>query len=120
MPPRILLLEDNDALARATRLVIETTTEAAVDVAATIADGTSLLDLHDYALLFADVTLPDGDGAQWAGEVRRNRDVPVVLTTAHDLDATTVAAHGVDGVLLKPVGMDDLLATMQRLMPIHG
>jgi DNA-binding response OmpR family regulator len=110
---RILLLEDNVALARATGLVLERAAGATVTVAGSLGAATALLDDTTFDLVIADVTLPDGDGSDWGRQTRRDRGIPVVLMTA--AANPEQLGIGLDGVLQKPVGLDDLLAAVTRL-----
>lgn len=114
MTVRILLLEDNVALARATVLVLERAAGAAVTVAGSLGAATTLLDDAPFDLVIADVTLPDGDGSDWGRTTRRDRGIPVVLMTA--AANPEQIGVGLDGVLQKPVGLDDLLAAVTRLV----
>lgn len=109
---RILLLEDHEAVATATRMALETAGGATVTVASTLREADGALEASTFDLILADVSLPDGDGGEWAQEVRTHGSTPVALLTAYDVDARRA---GVDGVLVKPAGVRELLDTVNAL-----
>lgn len=72
-----------------------------------------------FDLLLIDWMLPDGTGAEVLQWVRENLgwDVPVVVVTARDDEATVVAAlkMGADDYLVKPIKTMELLARLDNV-----
>ena len=72
------------------------------------------------ALILLDIRLPAGGGFGTLENLRnsgRTSAIPIIIMTAQD-DAPTrerAAAHGVEGFLVKPLNMDDLLARIKDL-----
>ena len=90
MPRRILLVEDEAALADALRFALEREGYA-VDVAR---DGRAALDAFDdsrTALVILDLMLPGMAGLDVCRAIRERSDVPVVITTAKDAERDVVA-----------------------------
>src|SRR5205807_2591160 len=67
-----------------------------------------------------DIRLKDGDGLSFLAELRagRQRDVPVVVTTAYGDSERTIRAmrDGAFDYLTKPFDLDALLATVVRAL----
>ena len=114
-PPHILVVEDNELVSGALRVLLESL-DTRVTTAATIAEtlGVARTDPPTVALL--DLTLPDGDGLTAVDALREAGCRTIVALTGHD-DAETRArclAAGCVDVLLKPVPARELLAHTTR------
>ncbi len=74
----------------------------------------------DVVLL--DLGLPDIDGLQVLAMLRGLGDVPVIVITARDDDATIVEAldAGADDYVVKPFGLDQIAARMRAVMRRGG
>jgi PAS domain S-box-containing protein len=76
-------------------------------------------DLHDFALLFCDVVLPDGDGLALADSFREARPKTAVVMTSGYTDQRarwmTIQDRGYH-YLQKPFGLRDLLETVQKAL----
>jgi DNA-binding response OmpR family regulator len=89
-----------------------------VTVATTGADGIVLASEPDVDLVILDLGLPDIDGVDVLGQLRRTRGVPPVLVlTARDAiaDKVEVLDRGADDYLTKPFALDELLARVRVL-----
>ncbi|MGD8624837.1 MAG: response regulator [Anaerolineae bacterium] len=76
-------------------------------------------DVHDFALLFCDVVLPDGDGLALADSFREVRpNMTVILTSGYTDQRARWMAIQDRGYhyLQKPFGLRDLLETMQKAL----
>jgi len=117
MTTRILLVEDDKDIAFAVRSVLG---GAGFEIA-TADDGRAGLRLfHDHrpALVLLDIGLPGLDGWQVLERIRDMSDVPILVLTAHSLEADKVRGlrSGADAYLTKPFGNHELLARVQALL----
>ena len=65
-------------------------------------------------LVITDIKMPDMDGIESSMEVNRNKQIPVILISAHH-DAETLARAGADhimGYLIKPISEPDSSCTL--------
>lgn len=111
---RILLLEDDRALADGIRLALrDDATE--IDESHTIAEAKNALDKNSYALVILDLGLPDGDGLSLLREIKRRSETPVILLTAKDLetDIVTGLESGADDYITKPFSLAILRARVR-------
>ena len=111
--PRILLLEDDDAV----RGLLDHVLRGGrydVDPVATLASGRAFLQARHYDLLVTDLLLPDGSGTELAYEAGR-RGIPAIIITAYPLQFTKRdLAHF--ALLLKPVRPNELLEAVARAL----
>jgi len=115
---RVLLIEDNEKLAKFTVKGLE----AAGFTADWLANGTdaenALSDVsYDAAIL--DLGLPDMDGMTLIAKVRRRaNNVPILVLTARDGTDDRVAGlnAGADDYLLKPFAMEELVARIRAIL----
>ena len=107
----LLLVEDDDALGRGTRLALEGG-GLRVTVCRTLAEGRRTLEDGAFDLLILDVNLPDGNGLDFLRTLRREHAVPVILLTANDLETDIVAGLelGADDYITKPFSLAVLRA----------
>jgi len=118
---RVLVVEDNVVNQKvAQRLLLDL--GCRVDVASTGREALDLATLAPYDLVFMDVQMPELDGLQATGEIRRReaesggRHVPIVAMTAHALpkDRERCLAAGMDGYMSKPVQRRELLRALRE------
>ena len=114
---RLLLVED-DATSAAFLAEALSTLPAHVDVAASIAQARALAAAATHALWLVDAHLPDGNGLACLRAMREVAQAPALAITAgaprEELDA--LCAAGFLAVLMKPVTMALLVATVQGLL----
>lgn len=120
MSERILIAEDSPTQAEGLRLILESEgyeTEVVVD-------GRQALErarADSFALVLADVTMPELDGYALCRALREGadtRELPIVMLSALD-DPSALAAGleaGVDGWLRKPVEIDELLGGIRAVL----
>jgi DNA-binding NtrC family response regulator len=114
MKKRILVVEDEEKLRR----VIELQLLSAgfdVDKAATAEEALKIVDRAD--LVLTDLKLPNMDGLEFLGLIRRqNSLVPVIMMTAYGTVETAVEAMkaGATDFLLKPFSLDHLMQVVQK------
>ena len=121
MSVRILVAEDDVAIARALRDTLEDA-GFAVNV---VRDGNKVLPAlttWTFGLLLLDLMLPGLDGIEVCRQVRRARlNVPVLMLTARDSLKERVAGldSGADDYLTKPFEVPELLARVRALLRRH-
>ncbi len=99
----------------------------AADTAVDGREGLAAWRQGDYAIVFADVHMPQMDGFEMTAririeEVERGRPrTPIVAVTANAMrgEDERCRAAGMDAYLSKPVALDRLRATLQRWMPAN-
>lgn len=118
----LLIVEDDEMTAEALQLALEAE-GARVALAATIADGLAhFLEASPDAVL-SDLRVSDGDGLTLVTDIRRidretGRTTVAVAVTGYDSRETRAAAReaGFDETVTKPFAIDDLVATVVRLV----
>ena len=119
--PRILVVDDEADL----RELFEITLVKMgldVDCAENLATASACLAQREYALVLADMRLPDGSGIKLVREVANNyKNTPVAVITAFGSADNAVAAlkAGAFDYLSKPVGLDQLRMMVQSALRIQ-
>jgi len=120
-----LLVEDDREL-RLTLTQALTVEGYRVLPAASLADASALWHhaaIDDLpAVVLLDLGLPDGDGAQWLIDLRQRTQTPVIVLSARHLDQEKVRLLdlGADDYLVKPFGIEELLARMRVALRHRG
>ncbi len=115
---RILLVEDDAAIARAVKRGLEQA-RFQVDHAANGRIGLEMALEREYAVLILDVMLPELDGWQVCEELRACRSrVPILMLTARDAleDRVKGLETGADDYLPKPFAFPELVARVHALI----
>jgi len=115
---RILIVEDEDKMARALRAGLEAE-QFSVHVAATGEEGFFLASTENYDLVILDLMLPSHDGMEVLGALRHKRlSVPVLILTSKDTveDRVRGLDAGADDYLVKPFAFSELLARIRALL----
>lgn len=118
----ILLVEDDAAIRTGVSTCLELA-GFAVHSAADFAGGKRLALGDAGDLLLLDLALPGGDGLAILAEVRRLRPArPVVILTARGAEADRVRGLrlGADDYVVKPFGVDELLARVEAVLRRAG
>ena len=114
---RILLVEDDSALAEAACAFLRTRSFV-VDWAESLAQARACLAAARFEAVLLDLHLPDGDGLQLIPKLRSLPDPPVVLVlTARDQISDRIRGldAGADDYLVKPYDPDELLARLRAV-----
>lgn len=111
---RILIIEDEPALARALAITLNARGYETV-VAVTGAAGLDLAASSHPDLILLDLGLPDLDGMAILHAVRGWSQIPIVVLSARQTSYDKVAAldAGADDYVSKPFAMDELLARIR-------
>ena len=125
MSLRLLLLEDDHGLRATLRSALQVEGYEVL-AAASLADARALL-RHagegggiDAVLL--DLGLPDGDGADFMAEFRRQHAAPVIVLSAREAEGQKIRLldGGADDYLVKPFGVGELLARLRVALRHRG
>jgi two-component system, OmpR family, response regulator RegX3 len=117
MAERILIVEDEPAIAEALEYALEA---EGFEVDA-VDDGSVALEAareRDYDLLLLDLMLPGLAGAEVCRRLRSESAVPIMMVTAKDaeLDRVLGLEIGADDYVTKPFSMPELLARVRALL----
>jgi DNA-binding response OmpR family regulator len=116
-PPRVLVVEDDDAIAQ----VLQRSLRMEGYEVRLAGDGVSALEqAHAFLpdLVILDLGLPRMDGIEVAKNLRNDDDVPILVLTARDAVESRVAGldSGADDYLVKPFERQELLARLRALL----
>lgn len=119
---RYLLIEDNDALARAVvaRLSLD---GHVVDHAEDLETARDFTATTDYDLILLDIMLPDGDGRSFLSSHREARSrTPVIVLTARSevSDRVGLLDLGADDYMVKPIDFSELEARCRAVLRRQG
>ena len=115
---RVLSVEDDEQV----RALIGELLEQAgyeVTLVSTSADGLQRATSERLNLIILDHILPDGTGLELCQQIRQFDPYTPILffaSAAHELDQQYVRSIHAQGLLLKPLGIRDLVATVGRLL----
>lgn len=119
---RLLLVEDNERFA----VLLKRGLAAAgfvVDVLPTAEAAAAALRASRFEIVVLDLGLPDSDGLDVLGEMRRDQDAtPVLILTARGSleDRVIGLQSGADDYLVKPFALEELIARLQALLRRPG
>ncbi len=115
---RILVIEDEENLARSLKKILQTKGYA-VDIALNGDGGYETAFGEEYDLIILDLGLPGMDGLRIIEELRKEgNSTPVIMLTARDTTQDKVRGlkYGADDYLVKPFEFEELLARIQALL----
>ena len=116
--PRVLLLEDDPAIARTICYALERE-GIAITHSLLIADARQQWASIAFDALLMDVGLPDGNGLDWCRELRSTGSIaPVLVLSARgeEMDKVLGLELGADDYLTKPFSPRELLARTRALL----
>jgi two-component system response regulator RegX3 len=115
--PRILVVEDEETIAEPLAEALEREGFAA-EVAPTLAEARDAFRDRPPDVILLDVMLPDGDGRDFAAEVRKGSDVPIIMLTARgeEIDRVLGLELGADDYVVKPFSARELTARIRAIM----
>ena len=116
-PPRILLVEDDSAIAE---MLAESLAEAGFSVEA-VGSGAEMdqaLRRAAVDLILLDVLLPGEDGLSICRRLRASTAVPIIMVTAlgHEVDRIIGLEIGADDYVAKPFNTRELIARIRALL----
>ena len=121
MSAKILLVEDEEKLARFTEL--ELLHEGyEVDKTGNGRDGLMMATEGQYDLILLDIMLPGLNGLEILRRLQKEKEVPVILLTARDAVMDKVAGLDAGAVdyITKPFAIEELLARIRVALKLHA
>ena len=118
--PKILLVEDDEQLARFLMRFLNSEGYQ-TDYASGQNDALRMFAGNAYDCVLLDISLKDGNGYSVCAAIKAQDDTPVIFITASADEACTVAGFeiGADDYIGKPFGTRELLARMKNVMRRH-
>ena len=115
---RVLLIEDDRALARSIELMLKA---AGFNVYMTDLgeDGVDLGKVYEYDMILLDLSLPDISGFEVLKQLRMSRvNTPVMILSGNpDIEAKVkTLGYGADDYLTKPINKDELIARITAIV----
>lgn len=119
--PQILLVEDDQAIARNLMLLLRSE-GFTVTHAATRSEAVAVLGGNPFDLALIDIALPDGNGFTVYTEIKATREVPVIFLTASGDEASVVTGlnMGADDYITKPFRPRELIARIGTALRKSG
>ena len=117
MPARILLVEDEDAIADTLAYALRTDGFATEHVRL-LSEARASLRANPPALMVLDVGLPDGSGFDLCREVRQTLDIPIIMLTARseEVDRVVGLELGADDYVVKPFSPRELSLRVRTVL----
>ena len=121
MKTRILIVEDDRDIAT----VVAKNLETVGYTCDCVHNGNEVMGAFERlepALILLDITLPGMDGLEITRQIRRQSAVPILMLTARSTMADKVLGLeiGADDYVIKPFGMQELLARVRALLRRSG
>ena len=117
MPQRILLIEDEESLARFVELELR---HEGYEVTKRFdgREGLTCAMEEDFDLILLDIMLPSLNGLEVLRRLRKEKQTPVILLTARDavMDKVTGLDTGADDYITKPFAIEELLARLRAAL----
>ncbi len=118
---RILIVDDSPTEVRKISTILEKHKHEVI-TADNGADGVATARAEKPDLILMDVVMPGLNGFQATRQLTRaaeTAEIPVVIVTTKDQETDRVwgTRQGAKGYLVKPVNEDDLISTINQLLP---
>lgn len=115
---RILLVEDDDTIARGLRYALEQEGYAITTAGTVAAVAAALRETPDFDLLLIDLGLPDGSGFEVCRAARAAGNAAVIFLTARDDELHTVMGldMGADDYVTKPFRIRELQSRIRAVL----
>lgn len=114
---RLLIVEDNVRLATLMGKLLAENGQVA-DIAASIDEAHAALALVEYDIVLLDLSLPDGDGRDILGAIRKSQNnayVLIVTARSDVVERVRMLNAGADDYIVKPFQDDELIARVRAL-----
>ncbi|MEM9888409.1 MAG: response regulator transcription factor [Bacteroidota bacterium] len=118
MPPRILLVEDDESLGFVLQAYLKTQ-DFRVEWVRNGQEAFSVLKKSKFDLCLLDIMMPKMDGMELAQKIRARKDyIPIIFLTAKALKADKLKGFdlGADDYLVKPIDEEELVARIRAVL----
>lgn len=117
MPKSILIVEDDEAIARFIELELKHEGYE-VEIAYDGISGHKKIKTREYDIIILDIMLPGIDGIELLKKIRLHSNIPIILLTAKsDINDKVLGLDaGADDYLTKPFAIEELLARIRVLL----
>ncbi len=117
----ILVVDDEPQIRRVLRATLSSRGYVIID-AKTGEDGIELVRKDKPDLILLDVNMPGMGGLEACREIRRGSNAPIIMLTVRNAERDKVAAldAGADDYVVKPFGIEELLARVRAALRRHG
>ncbi len=114
---RILIIDDQDAIRRVLRDILENEKYQVDDVANGM-DALQLVKDQEYDAIFCDIKMPEMDGIEVLEAIKQLCDTPVIMISGHGTIDTAVDAikKGAFDFIQKPPDLNRLLITLRNAL----
>jgi len=116
---RIAVVDDHKMILDLFKDYLESTTDHQVFTAADGLEALDIIKTHEIDCCFTDISMPHMDGVELAKRIHEHDNlIPVVVMTGFPSmeNAVETLKHGVVDFLTKPIKMDQVLFTIDRVM----
>jgi len=112
--PHILVIDDEPQILRALKTIL-TAQKYNLSTASSGEEGLALAAAIEPDLIILDLGLPDMDGLEVCTRLREWTSTPIIVLSVRDAEKEKVIAldQGADDYLVKPFGIDELLARIR-------
>lgn len=117
----ILFVEDDDTIAIGVEYSLKQD-GFQVSLAPRLEEARNLLKRQSFDLVLLDLGLPDGSGYELCKEIRAAGDIPIVILSARDEEASIVLGLdlGADEYITKPFRLRELISRMKAVLRRRG
>ncbi|MHB8234459.1 MAG: response regulator transcription factor [Solirubrobacteraceae bacterium] len=114
---RLLLVEDEASIATPFAQALAREGFEPV-VASTLGEARAFLAEHEPDLVLLDLRLPDGDGREFARELRASSATPIIMLTARgsEIDRVLGLELGADDYVVKPFATAEVIARIRAVL----
>lgn len=117
MLPPVLIVEDDQKLARIVRAYLEGA-DFRVTHVSSLAEARIKLDAEPPLAVILDLGLPDGSGEELCQDIKALGDIPVIMLTAKSAEEERIAgfALGADDYVVKPASPRELVYRLKAIL----
>jgi len=114
----ILLVEDNIEIQLVNSNMLKRRGGYNVYLAMNLEEARGIVASTDLDIILLDITLPDGSGLDFLAELRQDKNIPVLILSAHGKiqDKLKGLEAGSDDYLSKPYDNDELILRIESLL----
>ena len=114
----VLLVEDEERILFANKIILERKGGYTVQTAMNLTEARKCIQENPSDIIILDIMLPDGSGLDFLEELRRDKNIPVILLTAlsESSDELKGITAGGDDYITKPYNNDVLLGRIEMVL----